>query len=67
MLLKREPVRWTAFVAALLNTAVLLGWVELDTDQLASINVAVAAFFALVVQRAVTPNGSIGTEHDGEA
>ena len=54
-----EPAAWSGALIAILNVLVVLNVVALDADQIAGINVALVAVFAVVVRQSVTPNGRL--------
>lgn len=54
-ILNREPAAISAVLIALLNVAVLLGWLDLSVDQLGGINTAVALLLGLFTRSKVSP------------
>ena len=63
--IKNEPALVGGAVTALLNAAVLLGWVNLNVEQITGINVALAAVLALFVRASVTPTRTLATDERG--
>jgi hypothetical protein len=64
--LGREPALIAGAIDAIINLLIAFHLVVLSGDQIAQINIALAAIFALIVRQAVTPTASprlrIGTK-----
>lgn len=58
-LLTKEPAVIAGSVAVVLNVLVLLGVLDIDSDQIAGINAGTAAVLALFVRQSVTPNAKL--------
>lgn len=54
-----EPVALGAALQAVLNALVLLGVIDLNSEQLAGVNTAFVAVVALFVRPRVTPNSKL--------
>jgi hypothetical protein len=57
-ILGREPALIAGAIDAVINLLIAFHVVALSGDQIAQINVALAAIFALIVRQAVTPTAS---------
>lgn len=57
--MKTEPALLSAAVVAVLNALVLLNILDLSTDQITGINIALVAVLGLFVRSQVTPNSNV--------